>query len=278
LTQSRELSFRLEGVVKTKDARDDFEGPLNLILMLLSKNKIEIRDIKISLILEQYLDYIAQARELDLEIASSFAQMAAHLVYIKTRTLLAGEHEVSELEQLIESLEKLKGKDDYAAIKEVVPLLLEAHETGLCLLTKPPEPLKTIPGDMSNLFTAGTLAAALTALAKRLAERGETAVPGFRAMPKRIIYNVRDKSRQLLDILRLHGNRRLSELFGLCGSRSEVVAAFVSILELCAHGSITLSDTGDGDLMVSFSGGDIESILSAIGNAHNDISAEGGNV
>ena len=90
-------SFYLEGVVREKNELQDFEGPLSLILMLLSKNKIEIRDIKISDILDQYLEYLDQMQKLDLEIASEFVQMASHLLYIKTKTLLTQEEEVSEL-------------------------------------------------------------------------------------------------------------------------------------------------------------------------------------
>ena len=78
-------NFFLEGIVKNKDELENFEGPLSLILLLLSKNKIEIRDISISDILEQYLDYLDQMQNMDLEIASEFVQMAAHLLYIKTR-------------------------------------------------------------------------------------------------------------------------------------------------------------------------------------------------
>ena len=63
-------SFYLEGVVREKNELQDFEGPLSLILMLLSKNKIEIRDIKISEILDQYLEYLDQMQKLDLEIDS----------------------------------------------------------------------------------------------------------------------------------------------------------------------------------------------------------------
>ena len=75
-------SFHLEGVVREKDEMQDFEGPLSLILMLLSKNKIEIRDIKISEILDQYLEYLAEMESMDLEIASEFIQMASHLLFI----------------------------------------------------------------------------------------------------------------------------------------------------------------------------------------------------
>ena len=73
-------TFYLEGIVKDKNELQDFNGPLSLILMLLSKNKIEIRDIKISEILDQYLEYLAEMERMDLEIASEFVQMASHLL------------------------------------------------------------------------------------------------------------------------------------------------------------------------------------------------------
>ena len=97
-------NFFLEGIVKEKNELQDFEGPLSLILMLLAKNKIEIRDIRISDILDQYLEYLDKMQSMDMEVASEFVQMAAHLLYIKTRMLLAGDKEVSELEVLMESL------------------------------------------------------------------------------------------------------------------------------------------------------------------------------
>ena len=78
-------SFFLEGVVKEKNQLQDFEGPLSLILMLLSKNKIEIRDISISDILDQYLAYLEEMQSMDLEIASEFVQMASHLCISRQR-------------------------------------------------------------------------------------------------------------------------------------------------------------------------------------------------
>ena len=104
-------NFHLESVVREKDELQDFSGPLSLILMLLSKNKIEIRDLKIADILDQYLAYLAEMQSMDLEIASEFVQMASHLLYIKTKTLLtADEEEPSELELLMQSLEQLKAR------------------------------------------------------------------------------------------------------------------------------------------------------------------------
>ena len=65
-------NFFLEGIVRDKDDMQNFEGPLSLILQLLAKNKIEIRDISVSDILDQYLEYLDQMQSMDLEIASEF--------------------------------------------------------------------------------------------------------------------------------------------------------------------------------------------------------------
>ena len=128
-------SFRLEGIVREKDSMQDFEGPLSLILMLLQKNKIEIRDLSVSDILDQYLEYLDRMQSLDLEIASEFVQMAAHLLYLKTRTLLTTEEEVSELELLMQSLEQLQARDRFTAMTVVLPQLKAASEKGFLYMT-----------------------------------------------------------------------------------------------------------------------------------------------
>ena len=112
--------FKLEKVVQGKggEVMEDFEGPLDLILFLLSKNKIEIQDIPIALILEQYLEYLEVRKQMDLEVASEFITMAAHLMYIKTRMLLSLEDEEaqSEMEALIQSLEERKRGETYVRV------------------------------------------------------------------------------------------------------------------------------------------------------------------
>ena len=81
--------------------------------------------------------------------------------------------------------------------------------------------------------------------------------------PKRIVYGVREKSRELITLLS-GGKRTLREIYASAGSRSELVASFLSVLELCAMGSIILTDREDGEIDVSFAGGDVESIIEAI--------------
>ena len=114
--------YHLDKVVKAKqEDLEDFDGPLDLILHLLSKNKIEIRDIQISDLLDQYLAWMARREEMDLEVASEFVTMAAHLVYIKTRMLLSIDDEValSEMEELMAALEEHRSQETYVKIKDV---------------------------------------------------------------------------------------------------------------------------------------------------------------
>lgn len=255
-------TFHLEGVVKSRDDVQDFEGPLSLILMLLSKNKIEIRDISISDILDQYLEYLDEMQRMDLEVASEFVQMAAYLLYIKTRTLLAAEEEVTELEQLMSSLEQLKAKDAHEAVKTVLPALSELSAQGMLLWTRPQEPVAPAAKVYDYRHEGADLLRALYTVFSR----SDAKLPGppeLRALaPKRIVYGVRDKSREIIRILS-EGPTTLRALYEAGHSRSEVVATFLSVLELCSMGSVLISEE-EGEQLLTFAGGDTESIIEAI--------------
>ena len=255
-------SFFLEGVVREKDELQDFEGPLSLILMLLSKNKIEIRDVSISQILDQYLAYLEEMQSMDLEIASEFVQMAAHLLYIKTKTLLTSEEEVSELEVLLQSLEQLKCRGAYEAIQQVAPELKKASELGLLYYAKLPEPLPKTAKEYEYRHEGVDLLRALFQIYSRGGRTPEPEEIMTTAVPKRILYSVRDKSRHILSRLR-GGSTELNELYRECASRSEVVATFLSILELCSLGSIQIRRHETG-YRVDFVGGDVDEILEQI--------------
>ena len=255
-------NFYLEGVIRDKDEMQDFEGPLSLILMLLSKNKIEIRDIVISDILEQYLAYLDKMQSMDLEIASEFVQMASHLLYIKTRMLLTQEEEVSELEVLLQSLEQLKAKDSFAAIQKVTPELKKASELGLLYYAKLPEPLPKTTREYEYRHEPVDLLRALYRVYSRGGKTPETEDRIGAAIPKRIIYSVRSKSRQILERLR-SGEETLETLYRECTSRSEVVATFMSVLELISMGSVHI-DRVEESYRLRFVGGDVDEILEKI--------------
>ena len=255
-------SFHLEGIIHEKDELQDFEGPLSLILQLLQKNKIEIRDLKISEILDQYLAWMDEMQSMDLEIASEFVQMASHLLYIKTRTLLTTEEEVSELEVLMESLEQLKARDNLSAVRQVLPALKAASETGLLYFAKLPEPLPKKGRVYEYRHEPVDLLKALRAVFARGVHPPEEEERLTAAIPQRIIYSVRSKSRQILERLQ-QGTASLRELYESCESTSEIVATFLSVLELCSMGSVHIDREEDG-YRLRFVGGDTEELLEKI--------------
>ena len=238
-------NYHLQGIVREKDSLQDFEGPLSLILMLLQKNKIEIRDLKVSDILDQYLDYLVRMEEMDLDIASEFVQMASHLLYLKTRELLTAEEEVSELELLMESLEQLQARERFHALTEVIPDLKKASETGLLFFSKLPEPLKQPNTDYPYRHEPVDLLKAMLALWNRGdRSRPEMEAHLFAAVPPRITYSIRDKGREIISRLR-QGPVLMTDLYAQCRSASELVATFVAVLELCRSGNLELKREDD---------------------------------
>ena len=143
-----EPQYHLEGIVHTRsEAMEDFEGPLDVIFLLLSKNKIEIQDVSITAILEQYLAYLDEMKRLDMEIASEFITMASHLMLIKTKMLLSAAEQQEaedELESLRQSLIERRRKEAMEQIRLAVTQLEPRNEIGRCIFTKEPEPLKKI--------------------------------------------------------------------------------------------------------------------------------------
>ena len=108
-----EPQYHLEGIVRSRNEEmTDFQGPLDVIFLLLSKNKIEIQDVSITAILEQYLAYLDEMKRLDMDIASEFITMASHLMLLKTRMVLSEEDRQAqeEMEELIASLEARQRK------------------------------------------------------------------------------------------------------------------------------------------------------------------------
>ncbi|HBR07808.1 MAG TPA: chromosome segregation protein ScpA [Clostridiales bacterium] len=259
-------TFFLEGVVKNHNEMTDFEGPLSLILMLLSKNKIEIRDIRISEILDQYLAYIERMQELDLEVASEFVQMASHLLYIKTKTILAGEEEeVTELQQLMTSLEQLRCRDLREAVKSVVPEFAAACEAGMQTYTRPQEQIPRRAEEYEYHHDPADLFKSLFAVFSRAGARAPAPREMRRIAPQRIIYGIREKCREIISLLKDGRVIPLRTLFAAAKSRSEVVATFISVLELCAAGTLLLGEK-DGEIDVAFTGEDTDAdeIIEAI--------------
>lgn len=242
--------YHLEGIVRTKtELMEDFEGPLDVILLLLSKNKIEIQDVSISAILEQYLAYLDEMKRLDIEIASEFITMASHLMLIKTKMLLSAAEQQEaedELDVLRQSLLERRRKEAMEQIRLAVTQLEPRNEIGRCMFLKEPEPLPKQKGYRYKHTPADLLKALDT-----ITERSQNQLPpptlNFRGIVAREPYPVARKSGEVLRQLILRGVERLRNLFRGNRSRSEIVATFLAILELCKTNSVTLEDDVNGD-------------------------------
>ena len=243
-----EPRYHLGSVVHAKgETLEDFDGPLDVILLLLSKNKIEIQDIQISAILEQYLAYLDEMKRMDMEIASEFIAMASYLMYIKTRMLLSKaeqEEAQSEMDKLVESLQKRQRQDAYQQIQKAAKQLAVRNELGLGLFTKGPEPYQPdrtyrYRHDPSDLLTA------LAAIADRSERRLPPPVSNFAGIVGAEPYPVVKKAAEIVRRLFSHGVMRLKALFQGSRSRSEIVATFLALLELCKLKSVSIDDADD---------------------------------
>ncbi len=245
-----EPKYKLEGVVRSKsEEMEDFEGPLDVIFLLLSKNKIEIQNVSITAILEQYLAYLDEMKRLDMEIASEFITMASHLMLIKTKMLLSQaekEEAESELDVLRKSLEERERKEALNEIRKAVAVLEPRNEIGRCVFTKDPEPLKK---DKTYRYkhTPEDLLKALDNIAERNARMLPPPTVNFKGIVGKEPYPVSKKAGQVIRRLIQHGIMRLKSLFQGNRSRSEVVATFLAILDLCKTNSVTLEDDVTGE-------------------------------
>lgn len=245
-----EPKYKLEGIVHTRSAdMEDFEGPLDVIFLLLSKNKIEIQDVSITAILEQYLAYLDEMKRLDMEIASEFITMASHLMLIKTKMLLsaaeAAEAE-SELDLLRQSLIERQRREAMEQIRNAVSALEPLNEVGRCIFTKQPEPVKK---DQTYRYKHEPvdLLLALEEISQRNERRLPPPTVNFKGIVGKEPYPVTKKATELIRTLVLKGVEKLKNLFRGNRSRSEVVATFIAILELCKTNAVSLDDDVTGE-------------------------------
>ncbi len=243
-----EPTYHLTGVMRSQDALpEDFDGPLDVILLLLSKNKIDIQDVSITSILEQYLAYLDEMKRLDMEIASEFIAMASHLMLIKTKMLLSAaerEEAMSEMELLIRSLEERQRAEAYEQIRKAIAFLEPRNEIGCNIFVKQPEPYQP---DTTYRYQheREDLLKAFSAIQERSDRRLPPPIANFQGIVGAEPYPVTKKAAQLLKRLIMRGVSKFRSLFQGSKTRSEIVATFLAVLELCKLRSIRLEDDSD---------------------------------
>jgi len=228
--------FKLEKVVRAKSQTEmqDFEGPLGLILFLLGKNKMEIQDISIAMICDQYLQWLEVRKKMDLEVASEFISMASHLIYLKTRMLLSIEDEEAkgEMDALIQSLEERRRNENYGMVKAGAKRLEPMGEFGRNIVTRHSESV-----ERGKIYEYDQNSEDLISAMMEIRDRAERALPPPRTAFANIVqhepYPVENKAKEIVRQLKEGGITRFLLLFKGNRTRSEVVATFLAVLELC---------------------------------------------
>ena len=208
---------------------DQFEGPLDLLLTLISKNKVSISDIPISLICDQYMEYIEQAQKMDPDIASEFIVMASELMLIKSRMLLPHE-EGTENDPRREIADALML---YQQAKIVAGELKPRYEDYSGRFVKGTDEVPPEKGLPLNL-DANMLVKALESVLKRMKVADAQRKPSELVNPliKHKVVSVEEKIEEMCAVLEKKGETSLFNLLKDSESRAELVARFMGMLEL----------------------------------------------
>lgn len=215
--------------MKHKVKLEIFEGPLDLLLYLIKKDEVDIYDIPIAMITNQYLEYLEMMNMLDLDIAGEFIVMAATLMQIKSRMLLPPEEApIEEMDEEDPRSELVRKLLEYKKFKEVADKLAEIETKASQQWTRKIEerPLPEIE-DESAFFEA-SIFDLLTAFSKILKEVPKDA---FHKVVKDK-FTVADKIHDIAHILVDEPKIYFSSLFKNSGSKFEIVVTFLAVLEL----------------------------------------------
>lgn len=217
---------------------DVFEGPLDVLLNLITKHKLNIYDIEISKLLEQYLLFIEEAHKQDLELAGEFLEMAARLIYIKTAALLPRPEEAEQMKKELEG-----ALIELSLCKAAARELAERNVGGDIFVRRPMK----IKVDMtySLVHEPERLVEAYAAVSNKkiVPENQKSRIEHkINSVVKRRIVPVLTKVVHILRELYATGEVYMDKLYEGVTDRSARVATFLAVLELTRFGRITISE------------------------------------
>lgn len=222
------LSYKIEG----------FEGPLDLLLQLIARNKLNIYDIPLTLLIDQYLEQIELFKSEEMEISSEFLEMASRLLYIKTVSLLPRHDEIVKLK------EELTGELLEYMVCRQIAAQLSTMQDGFDRFVRRPEELEfpktyelTHPKEVMYLSYLEAVGRGKRKLPPSTAPFTKIVARKIVAVSSKIVFVIRD--------LFKGGTKKLSSLYKTAESRSELVATFLAVLELCKANRVKIE--GDSD-------------------------------
>ena len=229
---------------------ENFEGPLDLLVYLIDKNKMNIYDIKISDITDQYIEYLKEQEKLNLEIASEFLVMASTLILIKSRGLLP--KEVDDEAELTEE-ELLQRIIEYKRYKEISKLFRTNLEEGAGRIYKFQEKIELPKQVLEQKFTMDDIVTRYRDLVERNENKKNENAKNIDKIAIHETYSVSDKVKEIFKELIKRPKFVFNKLFSLKEKpKAEVVTAFSGVLELSRRNRIIANqDTLFGDIVIS---------------------------
>lgn len=228
-----ELSFKL----------DVFEGPLDLLLHLIQKNKVSVYDIPIALITDQYMEYIQQMEENSIELSSEFLVMASRLLYIKSKLLLPVHSEEEEEEDPRQEL--IQNLAEYKKYKDISSFFNDRKSICDYLYFKEPEQLEELSKPVNNTVDISKLMSAFENIMLRAEKRLPPSKKAFNGIVGREPVPVKSKISSIKNKIKRKGKVKFEELFDDAQSRSEIVAIFLAVLELLRNRELGIKTTND---------------------------------
>ena len=225
-----------ESVVDYTTVLNNFEGPLDLLLFLINKEEIQIEDIFVSQVTEQFLDYMKGLPYLDVDKVSEYLNIAATIIKIKAQSLVPNLEEDPALEEEIEGdkAELIRALEEYKLIKEETKKLKELETIGYFFK----EPDKNV-GETRTVFSMENL----TLDTLMLKRENELAKVEVREIP-RDEYTVSQKIAFILETLENVKSIKFEELFTNDFTKSEIVTTFQAMLELLKHQYLRVKQDG----------------------------------
>ena len=227
---------------------DNFEGPLDLLIYLIEKNKMKINEINLTEITDQYIEYLNEMEQLDLEIASEFLVMASTLLYLKSKNLLPKQEEEEEIteEELIRRIV------EYKKFKEISKTFKENYEMYSKRIFKGPENIQLPKKTLEEKYDANLIPEIYKNIVERTSVRLNRNAKNIEKIALVDTYTVASKVKEMFKILIKNKKFVFNKVFSLSKkNKQEVVTAFTGLLELSRRNKVkTEQDELFGDILV----------------------------
>lgn len=226
----------------------NFEGPLDLLCHLIDKNKMDIFDIKINDITDQYLEYLKYMDQMNLEITSEFIVMASKLIYLKSKQLLPVDKEEEEEEEF----DLVKLLVEYKKYKEMTSVFRERLDNFGRRVYKLPEKIELPKGKLETVFEPPLIVDTYAAFVRKEIEKKNVNAENINRIAVSEKYTIKSKIKEILKTLWKKPKFIFNKLFNVNKRpKAEVVTAFLSLLELSKLKRISVTqDSLFGDINV----------------------------